>query len=114
MDEDEELENQQTSPTKLMKIGGFLLLTATFLTMGYSRMVLGMHSLNQVFYGFLLGLWSLAFSMTTLMPALNQNLTRVESKIRNKQSLKAYLGVVFIISMTLILVMILDYLCVVK
>jgi membrane-associated phospholipid phosphatase len=41
----------------------FLILTIGYLAMGASRLVLGVHSLNQVFYGFALGLWSLIFVM---------------------------------------------------
>ena len=45
-------------PRKLIQFGSFIVLTACTFIMGYSRVLLGAHTLNQVLYGFVLGLWS--------------------------------------------------------
>jgi len=59
--------------------------------MGFSRLVLGMHSLNQVLYGFQLGLWTLAFVLTTGQPVLFSNLQRIRRKIKHNESVSKYI-----------------------
>ena len=48
--------------TWYVRIIGFILAVAFGATIGYSRLFLGVHSLNQILFGWLLGVW-LAFTM---------------------------------------------------
>lgn len=56
------LDYAQTNANKFQK--GALLVLAVFFSfsIGYSRFILGVHSLDQIIYGLLLGVW-IAFTM---------------------------------------------------
>jgi membrane-associated phospholipid phosphatase len=50
----------------VLKISSFIVMTFGYLAIGWSRMVLGAHSLNQVIYGFLLGALSICLFFSIL------------------------------------------------
>lgn len=54
--------------TYVQKLAIFLVLNIGWIVMGYSRLILGMHSLNQIIYGALLGLLTCAFCMQVIGP----------------------------------------------
>lgn len=47
---------------------------------GYSRFILGVHSANQILYGFLLGLWSIAMSIAFIQPRLEDLIARIKAR----------------------------------
>jgi membrane-associated phospholipid phosphatase len=50
------------------KILAFIILTIGYLSMGFSRLLMGVHSLNQIIYGYLLGLMTLLLVLLFLQP----------------------------------------------
>ena len=48
---------------KVVRIVSFVVLLLGFLAVGLSRLIVGVHSLNQVIYGFLRGLWTLTYML---------------------------------------------------
>mmetsp|Transcript_508 Transcript_508/g.981 ORF Transcript_508/g.981 Transcript_508/m.981 type:complete len:148 (+) Transcript_508:743-1186(+) len=79
--------------------------------MGFSRMVLGVHSLNQILYGFLLGLWSLYAVLSYIQPLVLQNQQTIRDIILvRKGSVGIYVGIVCGIISTLLITCVLIFL----
>ena len=59
---------------KVVKIVSFVVLLLGFLAVGLSRLIVGVHSLNQVIYGFLLGLWTLTYMLMYWRPVVKRHM----------------------------------------
>ena len=86
VENEEKKETQLISKEKLKGrpwwqiITAFIVLTAGFLSVGYSRFILGVHSANQILYGFIIGLWSVLFCTTTLDPIIESMVENLKNK----------------------------------
>ena len=63
----------------------FLILVVGFLAVGFSRMIVGVHSLNQVLYGYALGLWTVVYVLCYWRPVVQQHMTMLEHKLCTPQ-----------------------------
>lgn len=68
-----------------MQIISFIILAAGVLAVGFSRFILGVHSANQIFYGYLLGAWSLFFSLWIVDPLIGQMVEKLKSSKVTKE-----------------------------
>ena len=59
---------------KVVRIVSFVVLLLGFLAVGLSRLIVGVHSLNQVIYGFLLGLWTLTYMLMYWRPVVKRHM----------------------------------------
>ena len=59
---------------KVVRIVSFVVLLVGFLAVGLSRLIVGVHSLNQVIYGFLLGLWTLTYMLMYWRPVVKRHM----------------------------------------
>lgn len=62
------------------------LAVAYFLLMGFSRVLLGVHSLNQILYGWCLGIWVAFFCFFILHDPLKQRVDSILSKTTSNVS----------------------------
>ena len=58
------------------KLAMFVVFTSGYLLIGYSRFLLGVHSANQIVYGWLLGAWTCVLCVGVLNPKLRHFLDR--------------------------------------
>ena len=66
----------------IVKVIAFVFLTVGYLLIGLSRFILGVHSANQILYGFLLGLWTVLMCIFLLDPLVyNQQKQLRSSKV---------------------------------
>lgn len=63
-----------------IQIVSFVILTLGYLAIGYSRFVLGVHSANQILYGFLLGGWSIVMCACWLDPLVSDLIDQIRNK----------------------------------
>jgi hypothetical protein len=66
-------------------------LTLGYLSIGYSRFVLGAHASNQIFYGFLLGGWSLLMCVYFLGPRVQRLVDMLKKKQLSPEEQKSAL-----------------------
>ena len=71
----------------------FVVLTLGYLAIGYSRFILGVHSANQILYGFIIGLWSVLFCIFTLDPIIEGMVENLKKKTMAKSKVFVYVGV---------------------
>ena len=62
------------------KLVAFIIFTVGFLAIGFSRFILGVHSANQILYGFLLGLWTILMCVVLVDPLIEEQLAGLKSK----------------------------------
>ena len=60
--------NEAREFTFPQKVAIFVVLNIGWMVMGYSRLILGMHSLNQIIYGGFMGLLTCAFCIKVIGP----------------------------------------------
>lgn len=63
----------------------------------FSRLVLGVHSINQVLYGSLLGYWTASFVILQLRPFLVENIQNILEKVPTLKLVKYHVLMAFII-----------------
>jgi membrane-associated phospholipid phosphatase len=78
----------------VIRFVSFLILLLGFLAIGLSRLILGVHSLNQVIYGFMLGLWTLGFVIQVVQPLCLDMVLLVKERSQKYKSLFVWLLVV--------------------
>ena len=66
--------------SKMSKNAIFVLLFSIILLMGLSRMILGVHFLDQVIFGYILGFITLAFVKEVIWPLFVQNVQNHKEK----------------------------------
>ena len=85
----------------------FIILTLGYIFMAFSRNILGVHSLNQVIYGMLLGLWTV-FTFLNLIKPLTINYIK-KIKVMNSKEQATLLSIVGIICTVFLLTIIVVY-----
>ena len=58
----------------------FPVLVVGFLTIGLSRMILGVHSLDQLIYGWVIGLWTLTYILIFWRPLVKSHFYKIKNK----------------------------------
>jgi hypothetical protein len=82
----------------------FLIFTLGYLAIGFSRFILGVHSANQVIYGFLLGGLSIVMCVNWVDPAVTQIMDKVRQKHLSRSEINSSLTVGSIYTATGILI----------
>ena len=70
--EDAEKPLHKFAKNKVWLAVSFIFLLIAALLMAYSRFILGVHSLNQLVYGFLLGVWGLVVCLWYIDPLIRE------------------------------------------
>ena len=74
----------------IVKVIAFIVLTAGYLLIGFSRFILGVHSANQILYGFLLGLWTVLMCIFLLDPLVYSHQKQLRSSKVTKAEITSY------------------------
>ena len=69
----------------------FLLLSIGYLAVGLSRLIVGVHSLNQVIYGYLIGLWTLTYVIMFWRPVVKKHMDHIQRKAYSVPEIKLLL-----------------------
>ena len=64
----------------LKKLLIFCILVGGFLTVGLSRMIMGVHSLDQIIYGYLVGAWTLFYVFLYWRPIVKKHIARIKER----------------------------------
>ena len=64
-----------------LKLISFIILLSGALAIAISRLILGVHSVDQVIYGFTLGLWCLAYFLIYWKPIIEDNLLTIRYRL---------------------------------
>lgn len=78
----------------------FVVLAASNLAMGFSRLVLGVHSANQVLYGVLLGLWTVTWCVYFMRSALFKHVEKIANHELTMSDIKYYMVCVWMINIS--------------
>ena len=62
-----------------------------FLTVGLSRLIVGVHSLDQVIYGFLLGLWTVAYVLLYWRQVIKNHIISIKKRTYTRKYLGLFL-----------------------
>lgn len=87
----------------------FGVLVLGFLAVGMSRLILGMHALDQVIYGFFLGLWTVTYMITTWRPIVRGHMYDIKTRRLSGARLSLLLTMVAITSISLLTLMVSVY-----
>lgn len=68
-----------------MPIAAFIVLTFGYLAVGFSRLVMGVHSLNQVLDGFVVGFWTLAYVLKFWRPMIKAHVEQMKQREMDRQ-----------------------------
>ena len=80
-------EEEQSPGLKAFKIISFIICTGGWITIGISRMEVGVHSLNQVLYGWQLGLWTALCCINFIDPKVREWVEHVKNGGSGKNGL---------------------------
>ena len=75
-----------------IRFSSIAILSISTYYMGYSRIVLGAHSINQVLYGFLLGLWTAVWVLFIVRKTLLLHLADIRDRKLAKSEAKYFVG----------------------
>lgn len=92
--------NYSSAFSWILKAIAFCVLAAGFICVCFSRMVLGLHALNQVIYGSLVGIWSVAFVIAYLRPTVKAHMDLIQRKAITKEELARLISMVGAICFT--------------
>ena len=73
-------EKQISAGGKIARAFVFIVLLLGILSVGLSRMIVGVHSLNQIIYGYLIGFWTLAYVLTYWRPVIKHHMTQIQKR----------------------------------
>jgi len=82
-------------PDKAIKFSAFMILAISTYYMGYSRILLGAHSINQVLYGFFLGLWTGVWFIFIVRKTLLLHLADIRDRKLTHSEIIYFCGYIF-------------------
>ena len=86
-----------------MKALSFVILFLGTLAVGLSRLIVGVHSLNQVLYGFLIGLWTLSYVLLFWRSTIKTHMHNIQQKTYSVAEIKTLLLSAFLLSLALLI-----------
>ena len=99
----DQLSASQNQTGVCTQVTAFVILSLGYLGIGYSRFLLGAHASNQIFYGFLLGGWSLMMCIYFIGPRVQRLVDMLKRKQLTPDDQKSALTVGYALSFFMVL-----------